>query len=124
MPCGNEGLVKYVTLIIAALFAAPLWAVVPMPVPEVEPLRRVSVEGFISVDSGWAWNGEQFRVNVLAEPEENIYGEALARLVFATDRTYREAVRNDGFIVRVEGVEVRRGSERLLVVDSIRTLTK
>lgn len=115
---------KPVVVLLAALFAAPLWAVVPMPVPEVEPLRRVSVEGFVKVDSGWQWNGEQFRVNVLAEPEENIYGEALARLVFATDRTYREAVRNDGFIVRVEGVEVCRGSERLLCVESIRTLTK
>jgi len=115
---------KLATLLLAALFSAPIYAVVPMPVPEVEPVRRVSVEGFISVDSGWAWNGEQFRVNVLAEPEESIYGEALARLVFATDRTYREAVRNDGFIVRVEGVEVCRGSERLLVVDQIRTLTK
>lgn len=115
---------KAAALPIAALLSAPLWAVVPMPVPEVEPVRHVSVEGFIKVDSGWAWNGEQFRVNVLEEPEENIYGEAKARLVFATDRSYREAVRNNGCIVRVEGVEVCRGSERLVVVDSIRTAVK
>lgn len=115
---------RLATLLLAALLAAPVFAVVPMPVPEVEPMRHVGVEGFISVDSGWVWNGEQFRVNVLEEPEENIYGETKARLVFATDRTYREALRNDGFIVRVEGIEVRRGSERLVVVESIRNLTK
>lgn len=83
---------KAFTLIIAALLAAPLWAVVPMPVPEVVPVKRLSVEGFIKVDSGWQWNGDQFRVNVLETPEENYYGESLARLVFDNDRTYREAV--------------------------------
>jgi hypothetical protein len=91
---------------------------------EVPQAKHVSVEGFINVDSGWQWNGDQFRVDVLATPDENFYGDALARLVFAHDRHYREALRNDGFIVRVEGVEVCRGSERLLLVEEVRTLTK
>lgn len=118
---------KYATLLIAALYAAPLWAVVPMPVPEVRQVHRVCVEGFVGVSRGWQWNGEQSAVDIDArEPtdETRNWTGPLARLVFADDRTYREALRNDGFIVRVEGIEVRRGSERLLVVENIRTLTR
>lgn len=117
---------KFVTLLLAALFAAPLWAVVPMPVPEVEPLRRVSVEGFVSVNrNAWAWANEQSAVDIVPPSgDETFYDEPFAKLVFATEREYREELRNDGFVVRVEGVEVCRGSERLLWVESIRTLQR
>ncbi len=117
---------RLATTIIAALFAAPLWAVVPMPVPEVQVVKRVSVEGFVRVATGWQWNGEQSRIDIdNREPtdESRNWTGPLARLVFADDRTYREALRNDGFIVRVEGVEVVRGSEVFLLVESVRTVT-
>ena len=114
---------KPLTLIIAALLAAPLWAVVPMPVPEVAPVHRVTVEGFVVVARGWGWAGEQFAVDVEKDLKTQ-YDLPLARLVFATDRDYREALRNDGFVVEVLGVEVRRGAERFVVVEEIRMLNK
>lgn len=112
---------KYVILAIVALLAAPIWAVVPMPVPEVVPVRRVTVEGYVDVETGWQWNGQQFRVDILETPEHTIYDEQLAKLIFSTDRDYREAVRNNGFVVRVEGIEVYRGSDRLILVETVRT---
>jgi hypothetical protein len=55
---------KLATTIIAALFAAPLWAVVPMPVAEVQPVKRVHVTGFVVVAKGWQWNGEQSSIDI------------------------------------------------------------
>lgn len=114
---------RYVALTIIALLAAPLWAVIPMPAPEVPQTSRVIVEGFVVVARGWAWAGEQFAVDVEKDLETN-YDRPLARLVFAQDRHYREAVRNDGFVVRVEGTEVVRGAEKFCLVESIRTVSK
>lgn len=118
---------KHATLFIAALYAAPLWAVVPMPVPEVRPMQRVSVTGFVEVARGWQWNGEQSVIDLEGrDPFDKTrdWNGPLARLVFADDKAYREALRNDGFYVRVDGVELRRGAERLLMVEEVRTLTK
>lgn len=118
---------KHATLLIAALYAAPLWAVVPMPVAEVEPAKRVSVTGFVEVARGWQWNGERSAIDIESRDpfdQTRDWTGPLARLVFADDKTYREALRNDGFFVRVEGVEVRRGAERLLLVEELRTLTR
>lgn len=116
---------KPIATIIVALLAAPLWAVVPMPVPEVVPVHRVSVEGFVVVAHGWQWNGEQSAIDIdRRDPgdESRNWTGPTARLLFATDRDYREALRNDGFVVEVRGVEVRRGAERLVVVESVRTV--
>ena len=112
---------KLVAIIVAVLLAAPLWAVVPMPVPEVRPTIRVTVEGFVSVNRGWNWAGEQSAVDIERDLETK-YDRPLARLAFSDDCTYREAIRNDGFVVRVEGVEVVRGSERFIVAESVRTV--
>lgn len=96
-------------------------------IQERKDSKRLLVEGFVVVAHGWQWNGEQSAIDIVdSEPGDQSRNWKLptARLVFADDRTYREALRNDGFLVRAEGVEVRRGSERLLAVESIRTATR
>ena len=116
---------KAVVLIIAALYAAPLWAVVPVPVPDVAVVNRITIEGFVCVQrNAWAWAGDQSEVDLLEDQHESPYRAPLAKLVFATEPDYREALRNDGFIVRVEGFEVCRGAEKLLCVESVRTVVK
>lgn len=113
---------RFACLVVAVMLAAPLWAVVPMPVPEVKPTTRVTVEGYVVVARGWNWAGEQSAVDIERDLETN-YDRPLARLAFTADCDYREAIRNDGFIVRVQGIEVVRGSERFLIVESVRTVS-
>jgi hypothetical protein len=105
-------------LLLALAFAAPVQSAGVVETAQVEPWRRVEIEGVLDVENAQGWNEHNREVWLMRQVVGMPWTFSTA-IAFATEADYREAVRLNGALVRLKGVSVHRGWSRFVVVESL-----
>tara|TARA_R110000868_G_scaffold53546_2_gene167930 strand:- start:281 stop:622 length:342 start_codon:yes stop_codon:yes gene_type:complete len=102
-------------IFVVVLIFTAIAAAAPAPAPQLEPWRRVQLIGYIHSDQSLDLFGAGEKKLYLETFPEDRYCNNYEQLAFASKQSYREAEKEIGSLVVIDGYVVVRGHESWIV---------